>query len=140
MVTDEELSELEALAAAATPGPWRIADGGLTAVRGPDDERVCSAYDSDARHSEPLPFAATPEEAANAALIARAVNALPALIAEVRRLRAELSDRDTPMEPDDPYPLRERYKLLADRFGHVKRERDEARAEVERLRAAQGSP
>lgn len=90
MTIDEtELARLEALAQAATPGPWAP-----TAVCDDDDHwYACSpehafaeddpACDSGKRH---------PGALADAAFIAAARDAVPALVAEVRRLREQLQE------------------------------------------------
>jgi hypothetical protein len=77
-MTDDELGRLEELAAGATPGPWaavcprvnyRIMAGDLYVMEaGPDGVRTAD----------------------DAAFIAAARSAVPALVAEVRRLRMEL--------------------------------------------------
>lgn len=79
-----------ALLAAATPGPWEADawcncdDGGWAAI-GPhhmatEDEGYDDAHESPAHH----------RAMADAALIAGVVNALPELLDEVERLRAEV--------------------------------------------------
>lgn len=80
-MTEEELSRIEALANAATPGPWEVSDSeplnGCIWSVGP----ICG-YDGDAlglRVGDP-----------NADFVAAAREDVPKLIAEVRRQRAEL--------------------------------------------------
>lgn len=74
-MTQDELDRWEALANAATPGPWVLVDrdilGGYE-VHAPDDWTV---------------FGYNGPERTDAAFIAAARDAVPALIAEVRRLR-----------------------------------------------------
>ena len=86
MTSDFDIDELERLLAAATPGEWAVcvdATGG-TFVAGMTDtaETVCE-------------FGAAPDDDgqeqldADAALIAAARNSLPAILTEIRELRAE---------------------------------------------------
>jgi sirohydrochlorin ferrochelatase len=95
-MNEQELARLEALAAAATPGPWntyecRHHSGG----NGPSkvDYQVscakeCVAWD--------MP------SSSNAAFIAAAREAVPVLVAEVRRLREEMAEmRPVGMTSDD---------------------------------------
>jgi len=71
-----DLDELQRLCDAATPGPWKFGDGyAWFTVDGPDGREVCETGDAtDAAHHD-------------GAFIAAARDALPKLIAEVRRLR-----------------------------------------------------
>lgn len=91
MVTDEELNEWEALAAAATPGPWVATrattyDGGKAVV----SEMFVRRPGGDvAIASDIIDPDTTAVSEANAAVIAAARTALPALVAEVRRLKGE---------------------------------------------------
>ena len=85
-MTEEELARIEALANAATPGPWETygSDRYGWRVDGPPDT-------DEGRISEE-----------NARFIAAARDAVPALVAEVRRLRNEIhfcsgSCRDEPL-------------------------------------------
>lgn len=84
---DAKLAEIEALAAAATPGPWRAgavtAEGKVwcpyrEALEGPNGERCLLNMNTSFPHSDDRAFIAT------------ARTAVPALTAEVRRLRAAL--------------------------------------------------
>jgi hypothetical protein len=85
-VTEQELNEIESRANAATPGPWHLnsADGGYTVCTGPEDdtegphECIASIFDS-----------ADDSDFKNAVFCAHAREDVPALIDEVRRLRAE---------------------------------------------------
>lgn len=120
-MTDERLAELEGLAAAATPGPWRVGvpvwhctlhavphpgpeDGCVYTYEGWENDRcwsvspdpgygpadtsdaerpvVCGMWDYDAGGVR---------RPADALFIAAARGAVPELVAEVRRLRAELA-------------------------------------------------
>ncbi|MFN7185996.1 MAG: hypothetical protein ACK5VE_06490 [Alphaproteobacteria bacterium] len=68
-MTEQELADLDALAAAATPGPWEQIDS--RAYSSGTGLQVCLCNETDA----------------DAAFIAAARTAVPALVAEVRRLR-----------------------------------------------------
>lgn len=74
-MTDEELARLEALAQAATPGPWERRFHDQNEVETRDGIRVATFNEArrDTWH--------------NARFIAAARDAVPALVAEVRRLR-----------------------------------------------------
>ena len=77
MIDETELAWLEALAVKATPYPWfEMNHGAFPMVYGPNCERVCRAVDN-AEDSE---------------YIAAACNNVPALIAEIMRLRAEIAE------------------------------------------------
>lgn len=79
VMTEAQLAEIEARANAATPGPW-TADNEYDepAVVGPDNRDLALFVETDA----------------DAAFLANARTDVPALVAEVRRLRAELAKRD----------------------------------------------
>ena len=81
-MTEAELAEIEALAKAATPGPWKrvFGDGEyfVTSPTNDEDNPVMSNTDF-------YPAAVTAEDQA---FCAAARSAVPLLIAEVRRLRA----------------------------------------------------
>lgn len=89
-MTDQDLDRLEALANAATKGPWTLIGGGeyvtgVGVVVAPDDGGV------------------TPEDAE---FIAHARTDVPALIAEVERLRAQIervrgTHKPVEIEPSD---------------------------------------
>lgn len=72
-MTEQQLADLDALAAAATPGPWEQIDS--RAYSSGTGLQVCLCNETDA----------------DAAFIAAARTAVPALVAEVRRLRHELA-------------------------------------------------
>lgn len=83
-MTDDELKRLEALCEAATPGPWET--DGVVYVLGP---------------TEPLANGGTTQkgiadsyEESDADFIAAARVAMPAAIAEIRRLRGLLKDAE----------------------------------------------
>lgn len=82
LVTNEELDHWERLAAAATPGPWDPADlplfaSGAVWLEALDEPPESGTTEGRARR--------------DAAFVAAARTALPALVAEVRRLRMELN-------------------------------------------------
>lgn len=87
-MTDDELSAIEALAEAATPGPWKY-DWGNWDVEGPMPDRyVVAALDASSREpsfggQEPNPVAAPTD----GEFIAHARTDVPRLVAEVRRLQ-----------------------------------------------------
>jgi hypothetical protein len=90
-MTDEEaLARLEQLAAAAMPGPWVASDGLVEA----DGCRVADVGWGD------VPGA---EAGHNGEFIAAAREAVPALCAEVRRLRAE-NEKLRAVVGEDSYP------------------------------------
>ncbi len=83
-VSEEEIAELERLSQEAAPGPWEEhPNGGRIA-----DARGIPAACADGYSRE--------ERDRNRALIAAARNALPRLLAEVRRLRAAMQPKETP--------------------------------------------
>lgn len=86
-MTDTDLDRLDALAAAATPGPWHptwLALGIRHLDRNwePYHENLPDEFELPCRHHDDSGMT-------DAAFICEARTALPALIAEVRRLRAE---------------------------------------------------
>jgi hypothetical protein len=80
---EKTLQEWEALANATTPGPWR-ADAREGRVTGPDLGTV-----ADCPHAG---------DAANTLFIAAAREAVPALVAEVRRLQSRVQAQRTAVE------------------------------------------
>lgn len=90
---EEELARLERLAGAATPGPWKaeVAERSYPdqaqVIDAPTKCSIIDTYNSGCA-SDPCPDEVffSPE---NARFIAAARTALPALVAEVRRLQAE---------------------------------------------------
>lgn len=92
------LDELAKLLAAATPGPWKI-ERGKRCIQGPDtrdgDPLVLTSMMGGATKWSHSPYSeycvpGMKEGDANAALIVAAVNALPELLARVKRLEADL--------------------------------------------------
>jgi len=85
----EELAAIKARAEAATPGPWQ-----WTATKGEDDHLVSLAVHD--RYGQSLEVLGTSEwlriEPPNATFIAHARTDVPAILAEVKRLRAVLLD------------------------------------------------
>lgn len=79
-MTSEELDRLDALANAATAGPWQTNEGTRWTV----SKRPGSGL-TDAGTFFVVSMA--PEDAADATFIAAARDAVPALVAEVRRLK-----------------------------------------------------
>lgn len=92
MITDEQLREWKALADKATPGPWGSAGGYLT-VRNPNGGSfTMSIWHTDEMGQEhrSAAFQAVPFARANdAAFIAASRTAVPALCAEVERLKKQ---------------------------------------------------
>lgn len=83
-ITDEELARIEALCDAATPGPW------IECVETSRDGLFqFSGIVSDAAREH---IAGSVNTAGDSAFIAESRAAVPALVAEVRRLRAELAE------------------------------------------------
>ncbi len=93
-MTPDELARLRALCEAATPGPWEVAGNLQTKVF---DEVVAPHRTGNPEWCEGVADCDTGEE--DAEFIATARTAVPALIAEVERLTAEL---DRLMEGSDP--------------------------------------
>lgn len=79
-LTEEQLAELEALADAATPGPWGVYHD----IDDWYDVWADIAIKGDTRVSGPGIYA-------DASFIATARTAIPQLIAEVRRLKAKIT-------------------------------------------------
>lgn len=81
-MTDQELDEIEARAAAASPGPWKLyGQHGYFMVY---MEHIGRALNFDARDYE--------KAQDDAVFVQRAFTDVPRLVAEVRRLRAEAQD------------------------------------------------
>jgi hypothetical protein len=94
-MNEEQLAELERLERAATPGPWVSVVEGRDQMSG--DSVIVTA--DDPRQDYPDVYVSIavngrlhPAAAADQDFIAAARNAVPALIAEVRRLRAASRD------------------------------------------------
>ncbi|GIJ77038.1 hypothetical protein [Micromonospora phaseoli] len=109
LLADDELAEIEELCVAATPGPWfvRLLDDdhamSLVAVSVvPGDGRGARWPDFDHREIVAATLVQQPRYVdagderwdENAAFIAMARDAVPRLVAEVRRLRAQLAGQD----------------------------------------------
>ncbi len=87
-MTDDELTTLERLAEAASPGPWEVSNAHGLCVSRPHGPHVRMMVVDLAPEVYSPPWRGDP---ADAAFIAAARTALPALIAECRRLRDDLS-------------------------------------------------
>jgi len=120
-MTDDELTALEKLCDAATPGPWTIDDAPrLQGSINAGIHQVAAAMGQAAMHDRRGDTAEV--QRANAAFIAIARDTLPALLAELRRLRAAMSLAEARCEGAGLAAM------------SLSRERDIARAEVEKLR------
>ena len=87
-MTQAELDALKALADAATPGPWEVEQhSGILCNGTPSTCAVLSSSECDMAS-----FGDSEQALADAAFVAAARAAVPALIAEVERLREELDD------------------------------------------------
>ncbi len=84
-ITEEQLAAWEAVERAATAGPWSDCDSTVDEILAgiDEDQHVATCWNND-RVSPRL-------AKANTAFIVAARTALPALLVEVRRLRAELA-------------------------------------------------
>jgi hypothetical protein len=95
MITDEELAESERLEQAATPGPWQAGRSDTVSYDSTGDGPYKNVYiNGNRRHpvfGDILPDIVARGETehcvANAEFIAASRTAVPALIAEIRRLR-----------------------------------------------------
>ena len=140
-MTDEELARLEALVQAATPGPWRamhdgnskLADGigcgqsrvdGLPRPYNPRWIGYRTAETAEARHRTTMLVDA------DAAFIAAARDAVPALVAEVRRLAKEKEGIRRALARE----LQENLPKHAECMTQLEAERDALLAENARLR------
>ena len=89
-LTPDDLAAMEARCAAATPGPWAVdgtaALGAYGVVCATAAEHVASVF----YLAQRLSLSNRPKRDANAAFIAASRSDLPRLLAEVRRLRAEV--------------------------------------------------
>ncbi|MCZ4602956.1 hypothetical protein O3S80_04045 [Streptomyces sp. Lzd4kr] len=105
-LTDQQLNDIETRAQAATKGPWGFYDGSNYADVAADltmtsrssysyREKIAQLEDEnywdDQAHEDDDESRAPEQMAANAAFIAAAREDVPALVAEVRRLRAEVA-------------------------------------------------
>ncbi len=95
-MTEEQLREIEARAAAATPGPWHPLPSHASAFENPVTGELVSTVvalavcDTDGDPVQNGGAEGTP----NAVFIAHAREDVPALIAEVRRLMKALEEAD----------------------------------------------
>lgn len=78
-MTDEELNIIEARANAATEGPWRYEDDAVIEVRSGGDAWICQTF---SKGEEDFI-----NHKGNGEFIAHARTDIPALIAEIRRLK-----------------------------------------------------
>jgi hypothetical protein len=85
---DRELDELERLEREATPGPWVSLIEGRDHLAGDDFIQAPGDRDPDIYVSIRVNDSFHPAAAADQDFIAAARNAMPGLIAEIRRLRA----------------------------------------------------
>ncbi len=83
-ITDDQIATDEALCNAATPGPWTASSHGTMADGSDNPEWFAAGFGGMATHLSQ----------ATAAFIARARTALPAYIAEVKRLAAALTESE----------------------------------------------
>jgi hypothetical protein len=88
-LTDDDLAELERLHAKATPGPWEV-----DTCDDPDELRDDGWYFIWSDHGQVTTHWHSRNSRTNHQLIAATRNALPALLAEVRRLRLALQESD----------------------------------------------
>lgn len=86
MITQETLNRLKELEAKATPGPWEPFTEYWCNPQGPDTRTGCGPIHQ--CYEYPGGIGQSPEAEADAAFIAESRNALPALLAEIERLRA----------------------------------------------------
>lgn len=106
-LTDQQIDEIEAREKAATAGPWGFYDGDNYADVAADlamtgrgsysyREKIArledETYWDDSAHEDDDEERAPEQMAANAAFIAHARADVPALLAEVRRLRARVAE------------------------------------------------
>jgi hypothetical protein len=88
-LNDERLAELGRLAQKATPGPWTHRTERDPAFIGSSDPAETGEYEIIIRTDHPgLTIVASEMDTVDAELIVAARTFLPALVAEVRRLRA----------------------------------------------------
>lgn len=105
-MTPEQLAAWKRLAEAATPGEWtqRLANDGTgdRGIKAPSKRNVIAECFADMDYDGERALSGCK---ANAAFIAASRTALPALIAEVERLRAEAEWRDIATAPRDGTPV-----------------------------------
>lgn len=101
-MTDAELEELGALLARATPQPWKADKNlGCKSIKGDKRGQFKQGQHTELAYTVGLSDEAA--DAANARLIATAVNALPSLISTIRELREENAARDRVVEAARAY-------------------------------------
>lgn len=131
MIDEKQMTEWKALADAATPEPWTD-DGDAQSWNG---ESYAQSWVETAAgrwsQMEPETGAAMAQQSADSRFIAAARTAVPALVEEVRRLRAELL-ASAPVNHVRSEALRE--------ARHAERERCVAAAESERMSATYARP
>jgi hypothetical protein len=108
-MTDEELSDLQACCDAASRGPWFVderdwqserSEAGLMIVAEHEDASLYDAYDAAPTYEEQIAIADRIDDGEievagimhrhDGRFLCRARDAMPALIAEIRRLRDEM--------------------------------------------------
>ena len=88
-MTDEELAEIEARVAAASPGPWTSFVEGRDHQSGDDFIRISESDAEDDMYVSRFGGSGSrPASTADQDFIAHARQDVPAMIAEIRRLRA----------------------------------------------------
>ena len=92
-LSEEQLKAIEARAA-ATPGPWAWDPAYGTFMHGPECQMVCDSKEPD-YHIRIRGVGANLPQEDNASFIAHSREDIPALIAEVRRLRTENTKQRT---------------------------------------------
>jgi hypothetical protein len=124
MLTDDQLAEWQRLADEATPGPWEGERFGVVVahVNGVRRQVACAQGDA-VMHGDATVDVVTLQRS-NGNLIASARTAVPALIAEVRRLTVKLGAAST------------QYHVMRNDYEPLCQERNALQAEVERLRVA----
>ncbi len=91
-MTPIDLDELDRLCAAATPGEWCFRRQNYRNGQTGRSGTHFWITQSDGETTLPMDSAGDPRAEHNAEFIARARTALPALLAEIKRLRAELDE------------------------------------------------
>lgn len=138
MVTPDQLAELRRLAEAATPGPWESSHN----VDPPSDDNYHPNNPNREGRGEGPTITGTYRDvkamaAADAAFIAAARTAVPALCAEVERLTAQVAELEAERDVMSETILGEMIAINKQLLQHVAaltRERDEARAELAQRR------
>lgn len=83
-LSEQRLAEIEQRHAAATPGPWPLGEYSFERYHG-GTQRIVTV-------GRIVEFEADRPEASSADFISHSIEDVPALVAEVRRLKAALSD------------------------------------------------